>query len=323
MKAVVQDEYGGPEQWRLGEVPDPRPGKGEVLVEVYAAGLDRGTWHLMTGLPLVARLALGVRRPRTPVPGRDVAGVVTACGPGVEGFAVGDEVIGTASGSLAELAVVPVKRLARKAPSLSFAEAAALPVSGLTALGAVRDAGRVGAGQRVLVTGASGGVGTYAVQLAVAHGAEVTGMCSARKADLVRSLGASRVLDYATEEVDAAPASYDVVIDLAGNRSLALLRSVLVERGTLVVAGGEGGGRWLGGTERQLGAVLLSPWVRHRLTGLVASEKGTDMEVLNGYVAAGTFRPVVDRTYPLEESARAMTDLADGQIAGKVVVTVR
>ncbi len=211
MRAVVQTRYGGTDRLRIEERPDPAPGAREVLVRVQAAGIDRGTWHLMTGRPYAARVVGGLRRPRVPVAGRDVAGVVEAVGAEVIGAAVGDEVIGTAAGSFAELAVVPESRLAAKPATVSFAEAAVLPVSGVTALQALRDAGRLRAGQRVLVIGASGGVGTFAVQLAVALGGEVAAVASRHKADLVRSLGASEVIDYASEEVDARGPRYDLV----------------------------------------------------------------------------------------------------------------
>jgi NADPH:quinone reductase-like Zn-dependent oxidoreductase len=322
MRAVRQQHYGGTEQLELVEVDPPVPGKGEVLVRVAAAGVDRGTWHVMTGRPLVARLGLGLRRPRYPVPGRDVAGVVEAVGPGVTSVAVGDEVIGTADGSFAELAVVPERRLTRKPPALSFVEAAVLPVSGLTALNAVHDTAQVRAGQQVLVTGASGGVGTYVVQLAAARGAQVTAVCSGAKADLVRELGATDVIDYTCEDVDRDGRRYDVIIDIAGNRPLSQLRRSLAHDGTLVVVGGEGGGRWLGGLQRQLGAVLLSPFVKQRLTAVVSKEKGDDMARLAALVEQGQLRPVVDRTFPLAEAPAAIDYLDSGATRGKVAVTV-
>lgn len=322
MRAVTQDRYGGTEQLRLTEVADPVPGAGEVLVRVHAAAVDRGTWHLMTGLPLVARLGIGLRRPKVPVIGRDLAGVVEALGPGVSGVAVGDEVIGTADGSFAELAVVPVSRLARKPAGLSFEAAAVLPISGLTALQAVRDAGRVQPGDRVLVTGASGGVGSYAVQVATAYGAEVTGVCSAAKADLVRSLGATRVIDYATEVAGADGSRWDVVIDLAGLRRVADLRRLLTPRGTLVIAGGESDERWIGGIHRQLAALMWSPFVRQRLTAQLSSENAADLTELVGLVERGDVRPTLDRAYPLADAARAIDDLAAGRVRGKAAITV-
>lgn len=322
MKAVVQHRYGGSEQLELAEVPAPSPGPGEVLVRVRAAGIDRGTWHVMTGLPLLVRPMFGLRAPREPIPGRDLAGVVEAVGDGVIDVAIGDEVIGTARGSFGELATVPTSRLARKPVDIGFAAAATLPVSGLTALQALRDAGRVSAGQRVLVVGASGGVGAYAVQIAVAYGAEVTGVCSAAKADLVRSLGASDVIDYAREEVDRDGARYDLVLDIAGNRPVSLLRRALTPTGTLVIVGGEHGGRWSGGLHRQLWAMALSPLVRQRLTTLVSREHGPDMQVLTGLVEEGRLRPVLDRSFTLAEVGKAIDHLAAGHVRGKVALTV-
>lgn len=321
MKAVVQRSYGSTEQLELADVADPVPGKGEVLVRVAAAGVDRGTWHVLTGLPLVARLGLGLRRPKYPIPGRDVAGVAVAVGPEVRSIAMGDEVIGTADGSFAELAVVPERRLARKPAGLSLVEAATLPVSGLTALQAVADLAQVRAGQHVLVTGASGGVGSYAVQLAAARGAHVTAVCSGGKADLVRSLGATDVVDYTLEDIDRDGARYDTIIDIAGNRPLSQLRRVLAPHGTLVVVGGEDGGRWLGGLHRQLGVVLLSPFTRQRLTALVSKEKGEDMARPATLVEQGQVRPAVDRTFPLADAAAAIDYLHSGAARGKIAVT--
>jgi NADPH:quinone reductase-like Zn-dependent oxidoreductase len=321
MQAVIQRHYGGPEQLELADVPDPTPGRGEVLVRVRAAGIDRGTWHLMRGLPLVVRPAFGLRRPRTPVPGRDVAGTVVAVGEQVTGYALGDEVMGTARGSFAELAVVPTTRLTHKPAELDFAEAAVLPVSGLTALQALRDAGRVRAGQRVLVIGASGGVGTAAVQIARAYGAVVTGVCSGGKADLVRSLGATDVIDHTVDDIDRDGVRFDLIIDIAGNRPIRQLRRSLAPRGTLVMVGGEDGGRWIGGVHRQLAAVLLSPWVRQRLTSVVSAERAADMEALAELVGRGELRPALDRTFALAEAAKALDHLESGHVRGKVALT--
>ncbi len=321
MQAVVQHRYGGSEQLSIAEIADPVPGPGEVLVEVRAAGIDRGTWHLMAGLPLVMRLGFGFRGPKVPVPGRDVSGVVVAVGPAVAAYAVGDEVIGTADGSLAERTVVPEKRLARKPVSLSHEEAAVLPVSGLTALQAVRAAG-VTAGQQVLVIGASGGVGTYAVQLAVAAGATVTGVASGAKADLVRSLGADRVLDHTREEVEQ-DGRYDAILDIAGRRPLRLLRRALAHTGTLVVVGGEGGDRWLGGFQRQLALPLLDRLTRQRLVPLLSKEDGAALAELAAMVDAGDVRPALERTFALHEAAKAIDHVVDGHARGKVAVVVR
>ena len=320
MRAIQQRRYGGSEQLALTEAPNPTPGPHDVVVRVRAAGVDRGTWHLMAGRPYAVRLAFGLRRPRHPVPGRDVAGVVTEVGSQVSAVALGEEVIGTADGSFAELAVVPEGRVARKPAGISFEEAAVLPVSGLTALQAVRDAGRVRPGDKVLVIGASGGVGSYAVQVAAAYGAEVTGVASGGKADLVRSLGATRVIDYTCEPLDDGT-RYDVVLDLAGLRPIRQLRRLLTRTGTLVVVGGEGGDRWLGGTHRQLAVLALSPFVRQRLTALLSTENADDLQALVRLVDAGRLRPALERTYPLQEAATAIDHVAAGHARGKVAVT--
>ena len=252
MTAIVQHEYGPADRvLRLERVPVPVPAEGEVLVRVAAAGLDRGVWHLMTGLPYPVRLAgFGIRRPKFPVRGADVAGRVEAVGPGVEGFGPGDEVFGIGAGSFAEYVVCPAAKLAAKPERLSFVQAAAMPVSALTALQAVRDHGRVAAGQRVLVIGASGGVGSYAVQIAKAFGAHVTGVASAAKASLVTEVGADRVIDYAAEDFADGRERYDVILDTGGHTPLRRLRRALTRTGTLVIVGSETGGRWLGGRWR-------------------------------------------------------------------------
>jgi NADPH:quinone reductase-like Zn-dependent oxidoreductase len=320
MQAVTQPQYGGSEQLRLTELDTPTPGPTDVLVSVRAAGVDRGTWHLMTGLPYAVRLGFGLRRPKHPVPGRDVAGVVAAVGSAVTAVAVGDEVIGTADGSFAEFAVVPEERVAPKPGSLSFAEAAVLPVSGTTALQAVRDAGRVGRGDRVLVIGASGGVGAYAVQLAVAYGADVTGVASGAKADLVRDLGATRVIDYTRDEIDGA--GYDVILDIGGRRPLRRLRRALAADGTLVIVGGEGGDRWLGGAHRHLTALAMNPLVRHRLTALMARENAADLVELGRLVEDGGLRPRLERTFALHEAGKAIDHVAAGHARGKVAISL-
>jgi len=321
MKAIVQDRYGGPETWQLRDLPDPVPGRCEVLVRVRAAGLDRGTWHLMTGRPLLARLALGLRRPRTPTPGRDLAGVVAAVGEGVTRFVVGDEVYGTGNGSFGELVVTKEARLAPKPASLTFDEAAAVPISGLTAQQALRIAG-VTEGQRVLVIGASGGVGSFAVQLARAAGAHVTGVCRTDKVDFVRSLGAEHVIDHTRESLCVGPLRYDVVLDIAGNRPVRDLRSLLTPTGTLVIVGGEGGGPLLGGIERQLGAQLRSMFVKHRLRFFVNAEKGEDLPPLTALADAGSLRPALDGVFDLTSAADAMRRLESGEVRGKVVLSV-
>ncbi len=320
MRAVHQHRYGGSEQLMLTEAAAPVPGPHDVVVRVRAAGVDRGTWHLMAGRPYAVRLAFGLRRPKHPVPGRDVAGVVAEIGEQVTAVAVGDEVIGTADGSFAEVAVVPEARVGRKPAGLSFEEAAVLPVSGLAALQAVRAAGGVRSGDRVLVIGASGGVGSYAVQIAAASGAEVTGVASGAKADLVRSLGATRAIDYTHDDLDDGT-RYDVVLDVAGLRPLRQLRRLLTDTGTLVIIGGEGGDRWLGGTHRQLAALALSPFVRQRLTALLSKENADDLAALAQLVDDGHLRPALERTYALHEAAKAIDHVASGHARGKVAVT--
>ncbi|MEV4483774.1 NAD(P)-dependent alcohol dehydrogenase [Micromonospora coxensis] len=321
MKALVQDRYGSVDVLRLRDVERPRPADDQVLVRVHAAGVDPGVWHLMTGLPYPVRLASGLRRPRHRVPGMDLAGVVEAVGPRVTRLAPGDEVYGTGTGSFAEYALAPAHKLARKPAGLSFAEAAVVPVSAQTALTAVRDVARVRPGQRVLVIGAAGGVGHFAVQLAVAAGAHVTGVCGPTKTDLVRSLGAAEVVDHSREEITDRGLRYDVVVDTAGNRPLTRLRRALTPTGTLVLVGGESvGGRLFRGFDRQLRALLLSPLVRQRLVPLVAKESTENLDALTALIDSGQLRPVVDRTWPLTETAEAIRHLAGGHARGKNVV---
>ena len=323
MRALVQDGYGTSTVLRLAEVPTPPVEDDEVLVRVHAAGLDRGTWHLMTGKPYALRLAFGLRRPRNPTVGRDVAGTVAAVGPAVTRFAVGDPVYGVAPGSFAEYARTTETKLARKPDSLSFAEAAVVPISGSTALHAVVDAGRVRPGQKVLVLGASGGVGSFAVQVAKAYGAEVTAVASTGKLDLARDLGADHVLDYTTQDFAATGERYDVIIDIAGTPSLTRLRRALAPTGTVVFTGGEGGEALTGGMGRQLRGRLLSLVVRQRLTGFVNKERGSDLERLTQLVEDGRLRPTVDRTWPLDRAPEAMRHLEAGRARGKVAITVR
>lgn len=324
MRAIVQDEYGEADVLSLRDIPRPTPGDQEVLIEVRAAGVDPGVWHLMTGLPYLVRPAIGLRRPRVRVRGRDLAGVVAEVGSGVTRVAPGDEVFGTCdSGSFAEYAVAPAGHVAPKPPSLSFVEAAAMPVSGGTALQAVRESGQVGPGQRVLVIGAAGGIGAFAVQMAVARGAVVTGMCSTGKAELVRSLGASDVLDYTREEVDARGPVFDVVIDAAGNRPLSLLRRALTRTGTLVLVGGESGrGSLFRGFDRQMRGPLLSPFISQKVRGLMAVENVQMLEDLTELVESGAVRPVIDTVFPLDQAPEALRRIAAGHATGKMVVTV-
>ncbi len=323
MQAIVQDAYGPPSVLRLVSIERPHAGPGEVLVRVRAAGVDRGTWHLLTGLPYVVRLAgYGVRRPKTPIPGTDVAGVVEEVGPQVTEFRVGDEVFGTCAGAFAQYARARVDRIAAKPVNLDFEHAAAMPDSAQTALHGLRDVGGVEAGHRVLVLGASGGVGTFAVQIAKALGATVSGVCSTAKMEAVRALGADTVLDYTKGEVTQRGERYDVVFDTGGNRRLSSLRRALVAGGTLVIVGGEGGGRWTGGADRQLRALALSPFVGHRLRSFVSTTRVDDLRHLKELAERGTVTPLVDRTYPLSGVPEAIADLAAGRVRGKAVIGV-
>ena len=322
MKAIVRDAYGSVDVLRLAEIGTPVAGESEVLVRVHAAGVDQGVWHLMTGTPYVMRLAgFGLRAPKNPLLGYDVAGRVEAAGAQVTAFRPGDEVFGTCRGSFAEYAVARADRLALKPENISFEQAAAVPISGYAALQAVREHGRVRAGQRVLIIGAGGGVGTFAVQLAKAYGAEVTGVCSTAKTELVRSIGADHVIDYTREDFADGRNRYDVILDIAGNRSLSQLRRALTPRGTLVIVGAEDAGNWLG-VRRQLRATALSPFVRQKLGTFISKERGEDLEELRTLLEAGTITPVIDRTFPLDLVPEAIRYLRDGRARGKIVITV-
>jgi NADPH:quinone reductase-like Zn-dependent oxidoreductase len=324
MTAIVQDQYGSEPETvlRLAETAKPGIGDDEVLVRVQAASVDRGTWHLLTGMPYAMRLAgFGVRHPKAPNPGRALAGVVEAVGAKVTAFAPGDEVYGTCDGSFAQYTIAQPSMLARKPANLSFEQAAAVPISGVTALQAIRKA-NVLPGQTVLVVGASGGVGTFAVQIAKALGAVVTGVCSTAKADLVRSLGADHVIDYTLKDFAEGTHRYDAIIDTGGNRRLSHLRRALTARGTLVIVGGETGGRWLGGFDRSLRAGLVSPFVSQKLAMLTSKENGADLDAIRELIEAGQVSAAVDRSYPLRETAAAIRHLMDGHTMGKVVITV-
>ncbi len=323
MQAIVQDEYGSADVLRVAEIDRPTIRPDEVLIRVHAAGLDRGTWHFMAGMPYLFRLmGPGVRKPKNPVLGLDVAGTVAAVGADVTRFAVGDEVFGISRGSFAEYAAAREDKLAHKPSNLSFDQAAVVAVSGLTALQSLLDVGRLEAGQHVLIVGASGGVGTYAVQIAKACGAEVTGVCSTAKVDLVRSIGADHVIDYTRADFASGPQRYDLILDIGGNSSLSRLRRALAPSGTLVLVGGEDGDRWTGGMGRQLQAVVLSPFVRQRLTMKIAKENYADLERLSGLLEAGKLTPTVDKTYPLDQTPDAMRHLQAGQARGKIVIAV-
>jgi NADPH:quinone reductase-like Zn-dependent oxidoreductase len=322
VKAVTHDRYGSPDVLQLEDIPQPVPGPDEVLVRVRAAGVDRGVWHLVTGTPYAARLAFGLRRPRQPVPGFDLAGTVEALGDEVRGLAVGDEVLGIGRGTFAELAIAKASKLVPRPTALDPVPAAATAISGLTAMQALHQHGEVRAGQRVLVIGASGGVGSFVVQLAVAAGAEVTGVCSAAKATFVRELGASTTLDHAATDPLDGSRTYDLIVDIAGNATLRQLRRALTPRGRAVLVGTETGRPLLNGVQRNLWAALWSPWIGPKLSGFVSRERGGDLRELVDRVVAGEATPAVDRTYPLAAAGDALRDLESGRARGKLVVTV-
>ena len=325
MRAITQDRYGGPDVLELRDIARPAPKDGEVLIRVRAAGLHRGDWHVMTGLPYLIRLVvptLGLRRPKSPVLGMDVAGTVEAVGGGVTRFQPGDAVFGWTDGAFAEYATAPQDQLAAMPAALDFEQAAVVPISGFAALQALRDVGEIQAGQRVLVIGAAGGVGSFAVQLAKAFGAEVTGVGSTTQLDLIRSLGAEHVIDYTREDVTDGTRHWDLVLDTAGHRSLSRLRRALTPTGTLVIVGSEGRGRWLGGFDRNLRAVLLSRFVGQRLRMLSSTPRPRDLQTLRELVEAGRLTPVVDRTYPLAEVPDAIRHMVAGHVRGKLAITV-
>src|SRR5215210_8871501 len=324
MKAIVRDIYGPPDVLQLRDIDKPQiTDDEEVLLRVHAAGVGRDVWHIMTGLPYPIRLAgYGLRAPENPVIGSDVAGVVEAVGSDVTRFQSGDEVFGIGKGSYAEYARASEDKLAPKPANLTFEQAAVLAIMGSTALQALRDHGRAEPGQEVLIIGASGGVGTYAVQIAKAFGAQVTGVCSTAKVEMVRSIGADQVIDYRREDFAEGDQRYDLILDIGGNSSLARLRHALTPEGTLVIVGGEGGGRWLGGLERQLWATMLSPFVSQKLGTFVSTPNYEDLLVLKELVESGKVTPVIDRTYPLAEVSEAIRYLEGGHARGKVVITV-
>lgn len=323
MKAIVRDEYGTADALELRDVEQPKIEDDEVLLEVHAAGVDRGVWHVMTGLPYPMRLAgFGLRVPKDPVLGMDVAGVVTTVGAHVTRFEPGDEVFGIGKGSFAEYTRVPERKLAPKPTNLTFEQSAVIAISGSTALQAVRDKGQIRPGQKVLITGASGGVGSYAVQIAKSFGAEVTGVCTTTKVDLVSMLGADHVIDYRREDFSQGAERYDVILDIGGHASLSRLRRVLTPEGRLVIVGGETDGKLLGGFDRSFRGLLLSPFVSQQVTMLTNSENHEDMLVLKKMIEAGKVTPALDRTFPLSETAKAIHYLDEGHARGKVAITV-
>jgi NADPH:quinone reductase-like Zn-dependent oxidoreductase len=325
MKAIVQDKYGEADVLHLEDIDAPTAGSGEVLLKVEAASLFAGDWHYMAGMPLAFRPASGLTKPKIRVRGRDVAGRIEAVGSDVATFKVGDAVYGMCNGAFAEYVAAGVNKLAPKPTNLSFEEAATVPITGTTALQAVRDHGQVQAGQSVLVIGAAGGVGSFAVQIAAASGGIVTGVCNTSQIDAVRSMGAEHVIDYTREDFAKLGVRYDVILDTAGNRKLSTLRQALAPNGRLVVVGGEGGkGKLLGGFARgTIQAPILSMFSGQTMKGFVATENAADLVVLKELIEAGKVRPLIDRTFSLVDVPEAMRYLREGRgRQGKIVITV-
>lgn len=323
MRAIVQHRYGSAETLETATIERPTIAADEVLIRVKAAGVDRGTWHLMTGLPYLIRLAgFGIRRPKQPVPGLDLAGTVVEVGADVTDFAAGDEVYGIGMGAFAEYATAKASKLAHRSEGLTPEQAATIAVSGTTATQAVLEVGAAKPGQRVLILGASGGVGSFATQIAHAHGLHVTGVASAAKAGHVRGLGADVVLDYATDDFTAEE-PFDLIIDTGGRNPLRRLRRALTPEGTLVVVGGEGGGKFTGGFGRSIRAAVMSPFVPQRLVMFVSDEGADRWKPLRDLIDAGEIEAPVDRTYDLADASRAIEDLAAGRIRGKAAIVIR
>jgi NADPH:quinone reductase-like Zn-dependent oxidoreductase len=321
VKAIIQNRYGDPaEVFRVEEIGVPEIGPGEVLVQIRATPISGDAWHLTRGLPYVARPILGIRRPRNRVPGLDFAGTVVKAGSEVTTVDEGDDVFGWCDGALAEFAAVPEAQLTHKPSNLSLEEAALVPIAAFTAIQGVRDKGRVGRGKKVLITGASGGVGNYVIQLAKHYGAEVTAVSSVAKFDLVRSLGADHVIDYKTQPLTSIELQYDVLIDLYGNPAFSEIASVMKPGGTVVLIGGSGG-RWFMGVDRWLRAPFVALFRGFRARPLVHKDRHDDLMTLKGLIEAGEVRPVLDRTFALDETAKAIEYVTDGHAHGQVVVT--
>jgi NADPH:quinone reductase-like Zn-dependent oxidoreductase len=321
MKAIVHSRYGAPDVLELKDIDQPVVSDDAVLVRVHAAAVGKGDWLTVQGLPYIARLRYGLPKPKHPVPGFDVAGRVEVVGTNVTQLRPGDEVFGWCDGSFAEYASVPEGQLTRKPTNLSFEQAAAVPISGFAALQALRDTGGVQSGQQVVIIGASGGVGSYAVQLAKAFGAQVTGVCSTKSVEMVRSIGADHVIDYTQEDFTRTGQRYDLILEMAGNRSLTDLRRALTPKGTLVLVGGSGG-KWFMGTGRTLGAVVLSLFVGQRLRSFFSKPKRADLVVLKELIEAGKVTPLIDRAFPLSETAEAIRYVGERSTQGKTVITV-
>ncbi len=322
MKAFIQYKYGSLDVLKLREIDKPVVEDDEVLVRVRAASVHPDVWHVLTGLPYVLRImGAGLRKPKNPVPGTEMAGRVESVGKNVTQFQPGDEVFGWGTGAFAEFVAVSEDALAHKPANLSLEQASAVPISGFTALQGLRDKGKIRPGQKVLIIGASGGVGTYAVQIAKSYGAELTGVSSTRNLDMVRSIGADHVIDYTQEDFTRSGQRYDLIVDTAGNGSLSDMRRALTPKGTFLIVGGSGG-RWLMGSGRSLRALVVSPFVSQRLRAFVSTPNKEDLVVLKELIEAGKVTPVIDRTFPLGEAAEALRHVGERHTQGKTVITV-
>ncbi len=323
MRAVTQQTYGSADVLSVTTIDRPAIADDEVLIDVVAAGLDRGVWHLMTGTPYLIRImGFGLTKPKNPVPGMDVAGRVVEVGRDVTRFTAGDNVFGIGVGTFAEFATAKESKLVHKPDTITFEQAAVSTISGITALQALTTVGRLQPGQHVMVIGASGGVGSFTVQLAKALGATVTGVASTTKLDAVRACGADHVVDYTTQQIDDGEERYDLIIDTGGRNKLSRLRRALHPTGTLVIVGGEDGDRLTGGIGRQLRAALLSPLTRQRLTFFLSKESLEPIEKLATYLADGSVTPAISRRFGLDEAPRAIEAMVDGELAGKAVIVV-
>lgn len=319
MKAMVHTEYGSPDVMQLRDLPTPTPGKGDVVVAVRAAGVNWADWSMVSGMPYLMRLGYGFKRPRSGVRGNDLAGVISAVGDGVSEFKTGDEVFGWCTGAFAEFVIAKESHLVLKPPSLSFEEAAAIPMAGMVALQALRNVADLKPGQKVLINGASGGIGSFAVQIAKSMGAEVTGVCSSQNVPLVWQLGADHVIDYTATDFTKGDVEYDVILDIADQHSIGERRGVMAKNGTLIPNSGHGG-PWFGSVGRIIGARLLSPFVSQQLKPFLSLGKKEDLESLLRLIEAGEVSPVVGRTFALVETPEAVTYVGEGHVRGKAVV---
>lgn len=326
MKAMAYTKYGPPAVLELTEVEEPTPKEDEVLLKVHAASVNPADWHLLRGEPYISRLQLGLRKPKDRILGCDVAGQVEAVGKNVTVLRPGDEMFGSpfmhGFGAFAERVCVPEDLLAPKPATLSFEQAASVPLAGSTALQGLRDHGRIEPGQRVLIIGASGGVGTFAVQIAKVLGAEVTGVCGTRNVEMVRALGADHIIDYTQEDFARRGQKYDLILQLAGTHSPSECRRALTSRGTLVLISGESDGRWIGAVDRIIKALVLSPFVGQKMASFTVKPNKEDLQFLKQLLEAGKLTPVIDRTYPLGETPEAIRYLEEGHAKGKIAISV-